>query len=234
MSQVALEHLPVAGAHHLVLYTIIVIAWVRRKSLERLFAVYFATAFASAAYALLSHEGARAWGAMSVVVAGLWLAEAIRPRGTYAFRHTPRPRLFVMAALAAFGLLYPGYSAGLPAFVFSPLGVILHPTLIASISLLNAASPDVGRRLHWSSAAVGLAVSVHGAIVEGWSHAPLAVASAYAVALLLGKGRRRDASEPAGATSVRQIRERMYSRRTFLPGPADRRRRTRPGRIRRG
>lgn len=233
LSEVALRHLPVAGAHHLALYTIIIIAWVRRRSLERLFAAYFAVAFATTAYALLLHDGTRAWGAISAVLAAMWLLETVRSKCSYDFASTPRPRLVIMTALAAFAILYPGYSGTLPTFLFSPLGVLLPPTLIAALCLLNAASPESNRRLHWALAAVGLAVAVDGIAAEGWRHAPLTAVSAYAVPLLLGAGRRRETQASGAATSVRDIRDRMYARRTFLPGPGSPRTHRRSGRIRR-
>ncbi len=233
LREVSLSFLPLAGLHHLALFTLIIIVWMRRRAVERLFAIYFTAAFATAAYALLSHSGTRMWGATSTAIAGLWLSEAVRTRSSYSFASSPKPRLAVMAALGAFALVYPGHSGALPSFIFSPLGVILPPTIIAATALLNAASPGVNRGLHWTLAAVGLTVGIAGLATEGWIHAPLTLASAYALLLLLGKGRLRDAPESSGATSVRHIRDRMYARRTLLASPKDPRRHRRSGRIRR-
>lgn len=233
LREVSLSFLPLAGLHHLAFFTLIIILWMRRRAAERAFAFYFTTAFATASYALLSHPGTRVWGAISMVLAGMWLVEAFRPLGSYSFACSPRPRLVVMGALATFAIAYPGHSGTLPSFVFSPLGVTLPPTLIAATALLNAASPGVSRPLHWVLAVAGTAVGITGLVVEGWINVPLVIASTYALPLLLGRGRRHEAPESAGASSLGHIRDRMYARRTLLPGPSDPRRHRRSGRIRR-
>ena len=231
--EVALDALPLAGLHHLALFTLLIIVWIRRRSIERLMAAYFTLAFTTVAYTLTPHAGTRVWGVASAALACLWLSEAVRTRGSYDLARSPRTRLVVMGAFGAFAVAYPGFSGGLPSFMFSPLGTTLPPTLIAATALLNAASPGTYRALHWSLAVAGLVVGIPGLAFEGWIHAPLVVVSAYAVPLLLGKGRLRDATEPARPASVEHIRDRMYARRTFLPGPSDPRRRRRSGRIRR-
>ncbi len=233
MRDVASEFLPLSGLHHLALVVICVIAWARRSLTERVLGVYFAVAFATAAFALFSRPGTRAQALLSAALCVLWISQAVVTRGRLSFARTPRPRLAIMALAGAFALSYPGYSEGLPPFIFSPLGVILPPTVLAATALLNASCEPISRTLHWSLAGVGLLVGGVGLVVEGWIHVPLVLISAYAVPLLLGRGRLRPESDAPSATSVRAIRDRMYSRRSILQGPRDTRRQGRSVRIRR-
>jgi len=225
LRQVSREFLSLSALHHLVLFTILVMFWVRRQSMERVFAGYFTFAFGTATIALATHAGTRASAVASAYVAALWLREVVRPRTVLSFRETPRARLIVMGLAGVFALAYPGYSEGFPSIVFAPLGVILPPTLIAATALVNCAAPRTDRLLHWSLAALGLAVAAVGAGEErSWVHVPLLVVSLYAIPLLLGKAKTVERPEVAPETSVRQMRNRLYARWTLLPGPRDPRR----------
>ena len=65
---------------------------------------------------------------------------------------------------------------------------------------------------------LGFAFGLWGMALGQWGHAPLVAASIYGAALLLrGSSRLEGASEPEG--KVKDIRDRMYSRKTLLPGP---------------
>jgi hypothetical protein len=225
LRQVSREFLTLAAFHHLVLFTILVMFWVRRRSMERLIAGYFAFAFGTATIALATHAGARASAVAAACAAALWVRELARPRTVLSFRETPRARLIVMGLAGAFALIYPGYSDGLPSIVFAPLGVILPPTLIAACALLNCAAPRTDRLLHGALAAMGLVVAVVGAAVErSWVHAPLLVVSLYAIPLVLGKAKTVERPQVAPETSVKKMRDRLYARWTLLPGPRDPRR----------
>lgn len=225
LRQVSREFLSLSAFHHLVLFTILVMFWVRRQSMERVIAGYFTFAFGTATIALATHPGTRASAVAAACVAALWVREVVRPRTVLTFRETPRARLIVMGLAGVFALAYPGYSEGLPSIVFAPLGVILPPTLIAATALLNCAAPRTDRPLHWSLAAIGLAVAAVGAGEErSWVHAPLLVVSLYAVPLLLGKAKTVERPEAVPETSLKKMRDRLYARRTLLPGPRDPRR----------
>jgi hypothetical protein len=227
LKEVASRHMALAGLHHLALFAILVVVWARRSVASRVLAVYFTVAFATAAFSLFSDSGTIPQALVAVALAMLWCIEGVRGRIALAFAATPRLRLVAMACAGAFALNYPGYSEGLPSFIFSPVGVILEPTLLAAVALLNASCRPARGPLHWSLAVAGLAVGAVGLAVDGWAHVPLVIASAYAVPLLLGRGRFRPGSAAPDASSVREIRDRMYSRRSMLPGPRDTRR---PGR----
>ena len=231
LREIAADHLALAVAHHLAVGVIGALFWIRRRSMERVVDVYLAVAFATVAYATWRVAATLPWAIVAVAIALLWLRDARRPRNTFDFRLTPRPRLVIMGAAALFALLYPGYSPGLPAFAVSPLGVILAPTLVLALALLNSASPATDRGLHWTLAAAGGAAALTGLLVEGPIHLPLLLVAAYAVRLLLGKGKEREHGD-SSSPSVRQIRDRMYSRKTLLPGPREAR--PRRFRIRRG
>lgn len=217
--KIAQDFLTLSALHHLAIVVIMVVFWIRRKSMERTVAIYMSLAFATSAFAMAGHEATRAWGVMSALLAVLWIVEAVRVANTLAFRSTPKFRLTVMALVCAFGLSYPGYSEGLPTFVFSPLGVTLPPTLIVALAALNSAAPTTGRLLHWSLAAAGIAVSCSGIFREGWIHVPLLVASVYAIPLLLGRGKIAEARSEADATSLSAMHDRIHKRRVLLSRP---------------
>jgi len=230
---IAQRHLALAGAHHLALIVILTLLWTRRRGMERTVAAYFTSAFATAALALLTESGTRPLGAVAAALAALWATEVVRPRGTLSFEATPRGRLAAMALLGLFGFAYPGYSGELPSFLFSPMGVLLPPSLLVATALLNCVAPRSNRLLHWAHAVSAGAIGAVVVRLEGWTAVPLFAVSAYAAALLLGRGRIAAPRDPARETTVRQIRDRMYSRRTLLPGPHDPRRRRLPVRRRR-
>jgi hypothetical protein len=219
------EFLLLSAVHHVALFVMLAILWMRREALTRTSNVYFTIAFATAAFALATRPETR-WSAVAAgALAALWLRNALRPRITMSFGRAPRLRLWIMGCLGLFGFAYPGYSGEFPSLFFAPLGVILPPTLLVALALMNSASPSTDRTVHWALAATALAVGGVGLVVEGWIHAPLVGAAAYAVALLLGAGRPAEAREGGRERSVREIRDRMYARRTILPGPRDPRRR---------
>jgi hypothetical protein len=225
LRQVSEEFLLLSVLHHMAFVVLAAILWTRREAMARTVDVYFGVAFATSAFALATRPATRAAAVVAAALTALWLWDAARPRLVIAFGRTPRLRLWIMAALALFGLAYPGYSGDLPSLFFAPLGVIPAPTVIVSLALLNAASPGTNRIVHWSLAVTGLGVGASGLAIEGWVHAPLVAVSVYAIALLLGAGRTVEAREAPRERSVREIRDRMYARRTFLPGPRDPRRR---------
>jgi hypothetical protein len=229
LKDVALRYAGLAGLNHLALFVILVVVWVRRESASRVLSVYFAAAFATAAFALFSTAGARAYAVVAAALAALWCLEVTRGRLDLSFARTPRLRLVLMALAGAYAFSHPGYTAGRPPlFIFAPLGVLLRPTLLAATALLSATSARTPGPLHWTLAVAGLAAGGVGIATEGWIHVPLVAVSGYAVLLLLGRGGRLlPESEAPGPRSVREIRDRMYSRRSILPGPRDTRR---PGR----
>jgi hypothetical protein len=225
LRQISEEFLLLSVLHHMAFVVLAAILWMRREAMARTADVYFGVAFATAAFALATRRETVAAAVVAAALAALWLWDAARPRLAIAFGRTPRLRLWIMAALGLFGLAYPGYSGELPGAFFAPLGVILPPTLIVGLAVLNAASPSTNRVVHWSLTATGLVVGGAGLVLEGWTHAPLVAIAAYAAALLLGAGRVIEERDGPRERSVREIRERMYSRRTILPGPRDPRRR---------
>jgi len=181
--------------------------------------VYFALAFATATVALASHPSARVMAAFAAGLSVLWCLEVAHPRNVLSFNRTPRLRLAVMGALGIFALTYPGYSGELPSFVFSPLGVILPPTLLLALALMNAASPSANHPVHWTLATIGLVVGASGVFQEGWVHVPLIAASVYAIPLLLGRAKLLEERGSTDATSVRAVHERMHKRRVLLSRP---------------
>jgi hypothetical protein len=225
LRQISEEFLLFSVLHHLAFVVLAAILWMRREAMGRVVDGYFVVAFGTAAFALASRPQTRVVALVAAALAALWLWEAVRPRLTIRFGRTPRLRLWIMAALGLFGLAYPGYAGELPSAFFAPLGVILPPTVIVALAVLNAAWPSTNGVVHWALAATGLVVGGLGLAVEGWIHAPLVAIAAYAVALLLGAGRVIEEREGVRERSVREIRDRMYSRRTILPGPRDPRRR---------
>lgn len=225
LRQISEEFLHFSVLHHLAFVVLATLVWTRRGAMARAVDVYFAVAFATTAFALATRSETRVPAVVAAALAALWVWDATRPKLVIAFGRTPRLRLWIMAALAVFGLGYPGYSGDLPSAFFAPFGVILAPTVIVALAALNAVSPGTNRVLHWSLASTGLGVGVAGLATEGWIHAPLVAAAAYAVALLLGAGRVIEELEGTRDRSVREIRDRMYARRTILPGPRDPRRR---------
>jgi len=221
LKAIALDHLHLSGAHHAVLIVILTVFWIRRRSMERVVDVYLAAAFATTSFALASAPGTRPGAGVAACLSVLWILDAVRPRNVMSFRRTPAIRMAVMAVVGAFALVYPGYSGELPSLFFAPVGVTLAPTLTIALALLNCAWPGTNRALHWSHVVCGATVSITGLFVEGWIHLPLLVASVYAVPLLLGRGRMTEERDPTAGRSVRGIRDRMYTRKTFLPGPRD-------------
>jgi hypothetical protein len=225
LKELSQRFLPLSAGHHLALLVMLSILWMRREALTRVSTTYFAIAFATTAFALATRPETR-WSAVAAgALAVLWLRDALRPTVTMSFGRAPRLRLWIMGCLGLFGFAYPGYSGDLPSVFFAPLGVILAPTLLVALALLNSASPSTDRTVHWALAATAVAVGGVGLFVEGWIQAPLVAAAAYAVVLLLGAGRPIEAREGTRERSVREIRDRMYARRTILPGPRDPRRR---------
>ena len=225
------EFVLVSLVQHLALYIVAAVYWSRRRRMERGIDWCFAAAFAGAAASLLATPGARVPGWFAAALAALWARDALRPVNVFSFATTPRPRLVVMGVLALFGAAYPGYAGGLPALLFSPYGVLLHPTLIVSLAVLNCAE-KADRALHWALAASGLAWGVAGAVDEGlFAHAPLLAVSTYAVVLALGHGRKRVVAESDDEPTLRDMRDRLYRRWTLLPGPRDPRGRARRSRI---
>lgn len=215
---VAESFLLLAALHHFAVAVVAVLFWIRRRSMERTVAVYFALAFATAAVALAGHPSARVVAAFTAGLSALWCLEVARPRNVLSFHRTPRLRLAVMGVLGLFALLYPGYSGELPSFVFSPLGVTLPPTLLFSLAVMNSAA-TTSRPLHWSLTAVGLIIGVNGLLTEGWIHLPLVAAAVCAVPLLLGRAVLREDENEADATSIRAVQERMHKRRVLLSRP---------------
>jgi hypothetical protein len=213
---VAESFLLLAVGHHLAIAVVAVLLWIRRRSTERTIAVYFALAFATATVALASHPSARVMSAFAAGLSVLWCLEIAHPRNVLSFNRTPRPRLALMGALGLFAVLYPGYSGELPSFVFSPLGVILPPTLLLALALMNAASPSTNRPVHWTLATIGLVMGANGVFQGGWVHAPLIAASLYAVPLLLGRAKLLEDRGSIDATSVRAVHDRMHERRVLL------------------
>lgn len=230
LKAVALRFAGLAAIHHIALTILAGVYWGHRRGMNRVIDVYLATAFGTTAFALATERRLVPWALLAGVLAALFVAEVVRPTNDFRFLRTPRVRLVVMVALGLFGFAYPGYSGDYPGMIFAPLGVILPPTLLVALALLNSAWPDSNRVLHWALALSGLAVGVPGLVAEGWLHAPLLAASLYAVPLLLGRGKTIAPTDPS-AGGIREIRDRMYSRWTLLPGPKDpRRRRGRPRR----
>jgi hypothetical protein len=216
---VAESFLLLAVGHHVAIAVVAVLLWIRRSSMERTVAVYFALAFATATVALASHPSTRVLAAFAAGLSALWCLEIAHPRNVLSFGRTPRLRLVVMGALGIFALLYPGYSGELPSFVFSPLGVILPPTLLLALALMNSAAPSTNRPVHWTLATIGLVTGAIGVFQEGWVHAPLIAASLYAVPLLLGRAKLLEDRGSSDTTSVRAVHDRMHKRRVLLSRP---------------
>lgn len=205
-----------AAVHHLAFAVVMVMFWIRRRSMERAIALYFAAAFGTVTFAAASHSAARPWAVLAAVLCALWVREAVRPVNKMSFRRTPKARLFVMGALGILAFVYPGYSPGLPAFVFSPLGVTLPPTLLAALAVMNSAAPATDRPLHWTLAASGIIVSVYGLVLEGWIHIPLLIGAAYAAPLLTGWAKVIDERSEVHGTSVDAVRDRIHKRRVLF------------------
>lgn len=225
LREISEEFLLFSAVHHVAVVVLASILWMRRQAMARTVDAYFAVAFATAAFALSTRPETRLAAVAAAALAALWLWDTARPRLALSFARTPRLRLWIMIGLGLFGLGYPGYAGELPGAFFAPLGVILPPTVIVALAIVNAASPSTNTIVHWSLAATGLVVGGVGLVVEGWIHAPLVAIAIYAVALLLGAGRLIEERQGVRERSVREIRNRMYSRRTILPGPRDPRRR---------
>jgi len=225
LTEIAEDFLPLSALHHAVLVVVMVMVWMRRETMTRVVDVYFALAFATAAFALATRPETWFAAPVAAALAALWVRDAVHPELSLSFRRTPRIRLVIMVLLGAFGFGYPGYSGELPSAFFAPLGVILPPTVIVALAILNSAWPQTSRILHWALAGTGLTIGGVGMAAEGWIHAPVVAASVYAVVLLSGRGKLTEARDTARERSVREIRDRMYARKTILPGPRDPRRR---------
>jgi len=221
LKAIALDNLALSSAHHIVLFALLTVFWIRRRSMERIVDAYFAAAFATTALALAAAPATRAWAVVAAVLSALWVVDTVNPRNLADFRRAPTLRMVLMAIVGAFAFVYPGYSGDLPGLFFSPIGVILPPTLTIALAILNCAWPGTNRLLHWIHAACGAVVAIIGLFTEGWIHLPLLIASVYALPLLLGRGRIIEGRDPTASRSVRGIRDRMYTRKTFLPGPRD-------------
>jgi hypothetical protein len=240
LTDIALRHLPLAGFHHLLIAVLAVMWWLRREEVGRFLSAYMALAFATTAVALRSHP---AWwlagGLVSGVLAMAWLREAIRPRFRMSFERTPRLRLSLMVVAAGFAVAYPGHSGDLPVFIFSPLGVTVRPTLLLALAVLNSVTPTADPTLRWTHAVAGVCYGIAG-VVSAFPLGPasvvaslvLVLTSCYALALLIVGAREIDPGDAPGATSIQQLRTRMYQRHTFLPGPRDPRQRIRKPRRR--
>ena len=217
LTALAATRAEIAVAHHLLLILGAVFLWLRRD-IGRLPSILMTAAFGSAAWVQLGSGDAVLPGAVCAVLALTWFVEVLSPASDLSFRGTPRGRLLFSLATFAYALAYPGYTTGLPLFLVSPVGVLLPPTLLVALSLLNTAAPRVRHQFHWAHVAAGLVFGVWGLVSAGWMHAPLVAASLYGV-WLLARGSRRieDASGPQG--KVRDVRDRMYARKTLLPGP---------------
>jgi len=213
---VASNYLGLAALHHLAIGVIVTLFWIRRRSMERPIAIYLALAFLTTAVALASHAPARAVAIIPAALCALWFIEFARPRNVFSFGRTPRLRIWLMGAATLFALMYPGYSGALPVFIFAPVGVILPPTLLLALAVMNAAAPETNRMLHWSLAAVGAVVGFVGLVMEGWIHVPLVATSLYAVPMLLGTAKLREEPDEVEATSVRAVHDRMHKRRVLL------------------
>jgi hypothetical protein len=205
-----------AALHHLVVAVLISIFWIRRRSMERTVAAYFAVAFGTCCFALSTRPETRVLAVVSAGLSALWISEIVRVRNSLAFRSTPGPRLVVMAALWIFAFIYPGHSGNLPSFIFSSLGVTLPPTLIAALATVNAAAPFTNRPLHWTLAATGAVLGMIGLFTEGIVHVPLLVASGYAVPLLLGRAKVVEDRSPVSDTSMRAVADRIHGRRVLF------------------
>ncbi|MEA3409418.1 MAG: hypothetical protein U9Q95_03625, partial [Candidatus Eisenbacteria bacterium] len=90
---VAERFLALAAGHHVAVAVVAVLFWIRRRSMERTVAVYFALAFATAAVALASHPSARVAAVFAAGLSVLWSLEVAHPRNVLSFRRTPRRRL---------------------------------------------------------------------------------------------------------------------------------------------
>ncbi|MBN2564454.1 MAG: hypothetical protein JXB46_01970 [Candidatus Eisenbacteria bacterium] len=205
-----------AALHHLAAAVLISIFWMRRRSMERAVAVYFAVAFATCCFALFSRPETRVLAVMSALLSALWVYEVVKVRNSLTFRGTPRFRLAVMAALWLFAFVYPGHSGELPSFMFSSLGVTLAPTIIAALATMNAAAPFTNRPLHWSLAVSGAMIGAVGVLSEGIVHVPLLVASGYAVPLLLGRAKIVEGRSQVTETSMRAVADRIHERRVLF------------------
>jgi hypothetical protein len=216
VAEIAREFAGLAALHHLAAAILIVLFWIRRRSMERPVAAYFAAAFATSCFASASRSNTLVFAMISGALSVMWIREAVRPQNVLAFRSAPKFRLAVMAALWIYAFVYPGHSGELPSFLFSSLGVALAPTLIAALATLNAAAPFTNRSLHWSLAAAGALIAVAGLVTEGLVHAPLLIASGYSVPLLLGRTKSVEGRSPVSDTSVRAVADRIHERRVFF------------------
>jgi hypothetical protein len=205
-----------AALHHLAAAVLIVLFWIRRRSMERPVALYFAAAFATSCIAQARRPETLAFAALAGGLCALWIREAIRPRNVLAFRSAPKLRLVVMAGLWVYAFVYPGHSGELPSFLFSSLGVALAPTLIAALATVNAAAPFTNRTLHWTLTAAGALTGIGGLVVEGPVHVPLLVATAYSFLLLLGRAKSVAERSKVSDTSVRAVADRIHERRVFF------------------
>ena len=99
---VASNYLGLAALHHLAIVVIVIMFWIRRKSMERPVALYLALAFLTTTVALAGHAPVRAMAVIPAAFSALWFVEFARPRNVLSFRRTPRLRIWLMGAAAAF------------------------------------------------------------------------------------------------------------------------------------
>ncbi|MBD3368298.1 MAG: hypothetical protein GF405_09055 [Candidatus Eisenbacteria bacterium] len=227
---VAADGAAFAALHHLLFILGAIFLWLRRD-LGRAPSILCAAAFATSAWLLLRSTDTRIMGVAAVVLASVWVLEAVRPRSDLSFTGAPKVRVAVSLATFIYALVYPGYGIDLPLLLFAPLGVLVPPTTLAALSVLNVSSPRVRPWAHWAHVAAGLIFGLWGLALGQWGQAPLVAASLYGAALLLrGSSRVENGSGPEG--KVKDIRDRMYSRKTLLPGPRKYGRRINVGRRR--
>jgi len=217
LTALATANVGIAAIHHLSLILGAVFLWMRRD-LARTPSVLLAAAFVTTAWVMLPHAGARVGGVVAAALALFWIIEVVRPDSTLSFVGTERTRLLVSLAAFVYALFYPGYETGLPLALAAPVGVLLPPTVLAALSVLNGAAPRVRPSSHWAHIGAGLAFGIWGIALGQWFHAPLAAFAAYgAVLRLRGTTRLEEGGEPEG--SVRSIRDRMFARKTLLQRP---------------
>ncbi len=230
LTDIATAHLGLAALHHLVTVVLGVIWWQRREELGRILPAYLAASFLTVAWSMRGPLWLTG-GAPALVLAAIWIRETVRPECVMVFTRTPKPRLALAAAAALVALAFPGYSSELPAFIVSPLGVLIAPTLLLGLSLLVAVDARAARIITAAHALAGLVCGVACIVADGPT-APglvgglaLIVMSVVAALIVLGLAPTLEEEELPRETSVEQIRSRLYQKKTLLPGPRDPRRR---------
>ncbi len=230
LAEIAGAHVGLAALHHVATVVLGVIWWQRREELGRILPAYLAVCFLTVAWSMrgpLWFVG----GAPALVFAALWIRETVRPECVMVFTRTPKPRLALAVAGAIVALAFPGYSGELPAFIVSPLGVLIAPTLLLGLSLLVAVDASNARIITAAHALAGLisgvvCVATDGPTAHGLVGGISLIAMSLAAALVaLGRAPMLEEEEFPQETSVEQIRSRLYQKKTLLPGPRDPRRR---------